>query len=292
VRYIKLGEGGEWEKECLEDTHSLRIGFRDTNHGLCLAKKWQAIREGFLRWGHDPRTATRFTNEVKEFYEGDKKVLWITFYKRFLWWCFSQLLITRLPDKRKTRPAIGGWKCTNIDGKTLDFAHLSQKLLRLRLFKGTICTVREPEYVLSRINGRDRLRRTTIPEEVMASEKYIEGAVRTIPVNAYERNRKARRKCIEHHGWMCAACGFKMADLYGKLGEELIHVHHLRELSSLGKEYEVDPINDLSPVCPNCHAILHTASPAMSIERLRRVLATRKPIQWPIQSRMAAEGER
>jgi hypothetical protein len=30
-----------------------------------------------------------------------------------------------------------------------------------------------------------------------------------------------------------------------------LHVHHLRELAALGKEYEVDPITDLRPVCPN-----------------------------------------
>ena len=61
-----------------------------------------------------------------------------------------------------------------------------------------------------------------------------------------------------------------MADLYGTLGEGVIHVHHLRELASLGEEYEVDPIKDLRPVCPNCHAILHTSSPAMTITQLQK----------------------
>ena len=68
-----------------------------------------------------------------------------------------------------------------------------------------------------------------------------------------------------------------MTDLYGTLGEGVIHVHHLRELASLGEEYEVDPIKDLCPVCPNCHAILHTSSPAMTITQLREVLSGRKP---------------
>jgi 5-methylcytosine-specific restriction protein A len=65
------------------------------------------------------------------------------------------------------------------------------------------------------------------------------------------------------------------------LGEGVIHVHHLRELATLGKEYEVDPINDLRPVCPNCHAILHTSTPAMTINQLRKVLAERTPVLWP-----------
>jgi 5-methylcytosine-specific restriction protein A len=72
-----------------------------------------------------------------------------------------------------------------------------------------------------------------------------------------------------------------MAELYGKLGDGVIHVHHLRELASLGEEYEVDPIKDLRPVCPNCHAILHNSSPAMTIEKLRKALAGRKPVRWP-----------
>lgn len=122
---------------------------------------------------------------------------------------------------------------------------------------------------------------TLIPEEVGSPEQYFEGAVKTITVNAYERSREARSKCIAHHGWNCGVCGFAMADLYGTLGEGVIHVHHLRELANLGEEYEVDPIKDLRPVCPNCHAILHTSSPAMTITQLRKVLSGRKPIRWP-----------
>jgi predicted HNH restriction endonuclease len=117
-------------------------------------------------------------------------------------------------------------------------------------------------------------------EELPASETYLEGAARIVSVNAYERNREARSKCLEHHGWACAVCAFNMAELYGHLGDGVIHVHHLRELASLGGEYKVD-INDLRPVCPNCHAILHTASPAMTIEKLINIIAARNAVQWP-----------
>jgi 5-methylcytosine-specific restriction protein A len=72
-----------------------------------------------------------------------------------------------------------------------------------------------------------------------------------------------------------------MAELYGKPGQDVIHVHHLRELARLRHDYEVDPISDLRPVCPNCHAILHTSRPAMTIEKLQKVLAGRTPIRWP-----------
>ncbi len=124
--------------------------------------------------------------------------------------------------------------------------------------------------------------KAAIPEEVVPSEKYAEGAVKTIIVNAYERNRVARSKCIEHHGLVCGVCGLSMSNLYGDLGEGVIHVHHLRELASLGKQYFVDPIKDLRPVCPNCHAILHITSPSMTIRQLKKVLAGREQIQWPL----------
>ncbi len=121
----------------------------------------------------------------------------------------------------------------------------------------------------------------SLPEEIKEPQKYVEGAAKTITVNAYERSRKARTKCIEYYGWDCAVCGYNMAELYGEFGEGVIHVHHLREISDLGEEYEVDPIKDLRPVCPNCHAILHTVSPAMSIKKLRKALVKNDTLSWP-----------
>lgn len=115
-----------------------------------------------------------------------------------------------------------------------------------------------------------------IPEEVSTPEKFSEGASRLIHVNAYERNPAARQACIDHYGSRCAVCEHSMADLYGKVAEGIIHVHHLTELATIGEKYEVDPIADLRPVCPNCHAVLHSRSPALSISKLRKLLAKRQ----------------
>lgn len=116
----------------------------------------------------------------------------------------------------------------------------------------------------------------SIPEEILMPEHFKEGAVHQISVNAYERSAAARQACIDHYGYGCAVCDHSMADLYGEIGEGVIHVHHLKDLATIGDEYEVDPIDDLRPVCPNCHAVLHTDTPAMSISMLREILAKRK----------------
>lgn len=49
-------------------------------------------------------------------------------------------------------------------------------------------------------------------------------------------------------------------------------MHHVVDLASIDEEYEVDPIEDLRPVCPNCHAMLHKKKPAYSIEMLKSLI--------------------
>ncbi len=95
-----------------------------------------------------------------------------------------------------------------------------------------------------------------------------EGARLTVRVNAYERNPKARARCLEHYGVSCVICGFTAENVYGREAAGFIHVHHLRPLSEIGARYVVDPIVDLRPVCPNCHAVIHSRKPAYSLEEV------------------------
>jgi 5-methylcytosine-specific restriction enzyme A len=112
-----------------------------------------------------------------------------------------------------------------------------------------------------------------LPEEVESPEQFIEGASKTVAVNTYERNTVARAKCVKHHGYRCAVCDFDFAVFYGAIGDNYIHVHHIVPLSEIGKEYVLDPIKDLIPVCPNCHAIIHRTRPTLSVDQLRKHLA-------------------
>jgi predicted HNH restriction endonuclease len=59
-----------------------------------------------------------------------------------------------------------------------------------------------------------------LPEEIVETSGLIEGAVRTITVNAYERNKEARRRCIAHYGPSCVACGFEFGTAYGSLAKD------------------------------------------------------------------------
>src|SRR5581483_775147 len=113
------------------------------------------------------------------------------------------------------------------------------------------------------------------PEEQLEVIGLPEGARQRIEVNRYERSRINRGICISVHGAKCAACGFDFGAVYGQLGRDFIHVHHRIPVSTLGAGYVINPVADLVPVCPNCHAMLHRHDPPLDIEDLRIVLAGR-----------------
>lgn len=130
---------------------------------------------------------------------------------------------------------------------------------------------RRLEIVLAQKIGEDAYRSADEAERE-PGQKFAEGSVKQVTVNKYERDPRARRACLDEYGFKCAVCELDFEVRYGEIGKGFIHVHHLRELSSLGAGYRVDPIDDLRPVCPNCHAMLHTQLPALLPEELRRIM--------------------
>ncbi len=114
---------------------------------------------------------------------------------------------------------------------------------------------------------------TPIPEEVANAESYVEGATKKISVNAYERNAEARAKCIELYGYKCYVCDFDFFEAYGDLGKDYIHVHHEVPLSTIKKEYTVSPEEDLKPLCPNCHAMIHRTREAIQVDELKDIVS-------------------
>lgn len=119
-------------------------------------------------------------------------------------------------------------------------------------------------------------KRIVFAEEAEVARTYNEGAKKQIAVNVYERSAEARAICIRHYGLNCSVCGFNFEETYGEIGVGFIHVHHLTPLSEIGKDYELNPMTDLRPVCPNCHAMIHQRNPAYTIEELKAILRKRK----------------
>jgi 5-methylcytosine-specific restriction enzyme A len=100
--------------------------------------------------------------------------------------------------------------------------------------------------------------------------------IESLLIDRYERDPEARRACLDHYGYRCQACKKTMSEIYGNLGDAYIHVHHKVPLSDIREEYQVDPIRDLVPVCPNCHAMLHRSRTVLSVEELAEMVLNRR----------------
>ncbi len=107
----------------------------------------------------------------------------------------------------------------------------------------------------------------------LPSGTFPEGAKRMVVVNAYERNPLARAACIAHHGYTCQVCDVDLGERFGEIAEGFIHVHHVVPIACIGRAYKVDPIRDLVPVCPTCHAIIHLQLPPLSVSEAKALLA-------------------
>jgi hypothetical protein len=162
--YIKLGDGNRWAKLAF-DSNTMRLGFAGISHELALAavgaKDFTPIKAFYERDGVNPGTATRYGNEVREFYTAGTDVLWITFAEGRMWWCFADAEVTPTlaGDPEATgsryRKTIQRWTDKDIKGETLWVNSLRGSLTTTAGFRGTICRVREFDYLLRRLNGEE-----------------------------------------------------------------------------------------------------------------------------------------
>ncbi|MGD0383986.1 MAG: hypothetical protein ABSA77_10715 [Thermoguttaceae bacterium] len=153
---------------------------------------------------------------------------------------------------------------------------LSLERLVLQAKYKTLFTVDELSEAKTRLESIPSLaKRRTVPPErnypdsVEDESLFTEGAKKTITVNAYERDTAARKACVKRHGSRCAVCDMSFEERYGIIGKGFIHIHHKKPLAGTRNTYKVNPTKDLIPVCPNCHAMLHTSNPPLGIEELK-----------------------
>lgn len=111
------------------------------------------------------------------------------------------------------------------------------------------------------------------PVPLKKAKLYNEGSIRLSKTVAKEQTRSptARKECLKQKGTACWVCGFDSTKAYGIPG--IIHVHHLNPLSRNREGVKTNPETDLVPLCPNCHAAIHSKKGGIySIEELRSLI--------------------
>ena len=109
-------------------------------------------------------------------------------------------------------------------------------------------------------------------EAIESESGHLEGKRYQILETKYERNPANRELCLSAHGYNCKICGMNFEKAYGLIGRNFINVHHIEMVSQMAGPRVIDPRKDLIPVCPNCHAMLHSQTPPLLPEQLIQTL--------------------
>lgn len=118
-----------------------------------------------------------------------------------------------------------------------------------------------------------------IPEEEDGEINEVqEGAViyKLHKFRERDLNIVVQKKCnvfAQANKLLCEACEFDFNAKYGELGFNYIECHHRTPLADFTSTSKTT-INDLALVCSNCHRMLHRKTDRLSVEGLRRLIAS------------------
>lgn len=183
--YIKLGEGGLWEDESLREG-TLLFGYKDTPHDQCVAGEWEKVRDLWASWRGNQGAATRDMNQIRAFYEADESCIFITFAKGLLYWCRPTGPVEVRPDGSHRRATVDGWHSKSIGGKVLSSDQISGNLLKVQMFRGTICQVKDCDYLLRKINDELSPQLTAAEEAEKAMIEAIQGLMQLLTWQDFE----------------------------------------------------------------------------------------------------------
>ena len=94
-----------------------------------------------------------------------------------------------------------------------------------------------------------------------------EGELKKLELLTRRRSRELRDDCITYWKSLhnnriyCACCGLDFEKAYGNIGEGYIEIHHLYPISQYPGQHDVNPKEDLVPLCSNCHSMVHAKMP-------------------------------
>jgi hypothetical protein len=187
IRYIKLGDGGKWERYCIEDQQALRLGYESPHHLESLSGEWDTVRNFWLSARNGNKgAASRDLNQIRDFYELSEADIWITFYQRRLYWCHAHKEVHQLEDGSRIRNVLSSWSCYDMNGNPLSIENIDGRITKVQGYRGTICGVELPEYLLRKINGEVQPEIQSTKEALEALKLNIENLIKGLWWNDFE----------------------------------------------------------------------------------------------------------
>jgi 5-methylcytosine-specific restriction protein A len=83
---------------------------------------------------------------------------------------------------------------------------------------------------------------------------------------------RRKTKALRENGTLhCEACGFNFSLKYGERGDGFIECHHTKPISTL-QPAERTRIDDLILLCANCHRMVHSRRPWLTLNELKQII--------------------
>jgi predicted restriction endonuclease len=100
-------------------------------------------------------------------------------------------------------------------------------------------------------------------------QEFDEGFRKEIIIEVAKRNKLLLKDAKEKYGTICAVCEFDFAEIYPGHGDGFIEIHHLHPIA---KGRRASTVEDVRPVCANCHRMLHRGEKILSITELKNII--------------------
>lgn len=116
------------------------------------------------------------------------------------------------------------------------------------------------------------------PVIVLDERTVTEGELRSRTAEYRKRSCELRNAAIETYTMqgriLCAVCNFEYAAAYPSLGDGYIQIHHLKPVSFMrGEQLSMaEALENVRPLCANCHQMAHRRQPPLPIDELRSIL--------------------
>ena len=131
--------------------------------------------------------------------------------------------------------------------------------------------------VLSDILKPDR--EVSVLSDIIENPFVLEGEVTQTVQKKIKRSKSLRDAAIEHYSEngriKCKACFFEFKKVYGDIGKNYIEIHHIKAICTYGKNLELQldsAIQNVIPLCANCHRVVHLYRPALKVEKIKKAL--------------------
>ena len=126
----------------------------------------------------------------------------------------------------------------------------------------------QPMYTVRPVS-KDDVRSLTAKRKALDKRSADEGERYRRETTFRRRNQSLIEAKKANSDFRCEVCEFNFRETYGNIGDRHIVAHHIEPIGRRPTATKTT-LDDLALVCDNCHAMLHTKDPPLTVAELRQ----------------------